>query len=142
MELVFRPWKCPEAKLEGNLAAKVAQDGLKKGQEGPRWRKIDPRWGRLSKPGGDMLGSPFLAILGPPGPSWAHLGPLSQPSCHPTSRLETSMAELLAPKANLASVAQHSTCPKHYYLHGFRRICYLPSSQHVTLNLTLQSSRN
>ena len=88
-----------------------------------------------------MLGSPFLAILGPPGPSWAHLGPLSLPSCHPTSPLDTSMAELRPPKPHLASFVEPSTCPEHCYLRRFREVCYLPSSQHVTLNLALQNPK-
>ena len=37
LDVLLRPWRCPEAKLEGNLAAKVAQDGLRRGQERPRW---------------------------------------------------------------------------------------------------------
>ena len=88
-----------------------------------------------------MFGSPYLAILGPPGPSWAHLGPLSQPSCHPTSPLDAFMAELRPPKPHLASFAKPSTCPKHCYLLRFSEVCYLPSSQHVTLNLTLQNPK-
>ena len=36
LAVLVRPWKCPKAKLDGNLAAKVAQDGPKRGQEGPR----------------------------------------------------------------------------------------------------------
>ena len=87
------------------------------------------------------MGSPFLAILGPPGPSWAHLGPLSQPSCHPTSPLGTSMAELRPPKPHLASFAEPSTCPEHRYLRRFSEVCYLPSSQHVALNLALQNPK-
>ena len=74
-----------------------------KPQVSPRWPQNGPQSVRqsLSKSGGHMFGSPYLAILGPPGPSWAHLGPLSQPSCHPTSPLGTSMAELRLPKPHL-----------------------------------------
>ena len=89
-----------------------------------------------------MLGSPFLAILGPPGPSWAHLGPLSQPSCHPTSPLGTFMAEVRPPKPHFASFVEPSTCPEHRSLRCFSEVCYLPSSQHVALNLTLQNPKN
>ena len=88
-----------------------------------------------------MFGNPFQAILGPPGPSWAHLGPLSQPSCHPTSPLGTSKAELRPPKPHLASFAKPSTCPEHRYLRRFSEVCYLPSSQHVALNLALQNPK-
>ena len=37
LKLVFRPWRCPEAKLDGSLAANMGQDSPKKGQEDPRW---------------------------------------------------------------------------------------------------------
>ena len=81
------------------------------------------------------------AILGPLGPSWAHLGSSLQPSCNPTSPLDAFIAELRPPKPHLASFAKPSTCPKHCYLRRFSEVCYLPSSQHVTLNLTLQNHK-
>ena len=122
---------------------KTPQDRPQKPQDSPRWPQNGPQNVRqsLGKSGGDMLGSPFLAILGPPGPSWAHLGPLSQPSCHPTSPLGTFMAEVRPPKPHLASFVEPSTCPEHRYLRRFSEVCYLPSSQHVALNLALQNPK-
>ena len=58
-----------------------------------------------------MFGSPFLVILGLHGPFWAHPVQHSQPNCHPTSPLDTSMAEIPASKLHLASFAKPSTCP-------------------------------
>ena len=81
------------------------------------------------------------AILGPLGPSWAYLGSSLQPSCNPTSPLDTFMAELRPPRPHLASMAEPSTCPEHCYLRRFSEVCYLPSSRHVTLNLTLQNHK-
>ena len=77
--------------------------------------------------------------MGPLGPPWAHLGPLSLPSCHPTSLWGTYIAEIRLPKPHLASFAKPSTFPKHNYVLGFSEVCYLPSSQHVIFDLALQS---
>ena len=46
-----------------------------------------------------------------------------------------------APTANLASFAKPSTCPKYNKLKGLCKVCHLPTSQHVNLNLTLQSPK-
>ena len=103
----------------------------------PKW----PRNGRQSstKSGGHSFGSLFLAILSPLGPSWAQLGSCLQPSYQPNSPLETSMAHIGPPKLHLASFAKPSTCPKHNFVSGLQKICYSPSSQHVTPDLALQS---
>ena len=77
------------------------------GPRSPNLAQDDPKmapktYGQsLSKSGSHMFGSPYLAILGPPGPSWAHLGPLSQPSCRPTSPLDAFIAELRPPRPHL-----------------------------------------
>ena len=63
------------------------------------------------------------------------------PSRHPTSPLDAFMSDKRAPKLHLASIAELSTCPKHCYLRRFSEVCYLPSSQHLTLNLTLQNPK-
>ena len=129
---------------------KTPQDRPQKPQESQRWPQNGPQnvWQSLSKSGGHMLGSPFLAILGPPGPSWAHLGPLSLPSCHPTSPLGTSKAGLRPPKLHLlrSDSASCKLCPaldlpRILYIKGLCKVCHLPASQHFNLNVTLQSPR-
>ena len=63
-ELLVWASRCPKAKLRSKLAAKVAQDRPKRGQEGPRWPKMGaqmaPEWSRhaLIKPGGAGQGLP------------------------------------------------------------------------------------
>ena len=61
-ELLVGAVRCPRTKLRSKLAARVAQDRPKRGQEGPRWPKMGakmaPKWSRrvLGKPeGGQSL---------------------------------------------------------------------------------------
>ena len=42
-ELVFRPWRCPRAKLEGNLAVKVAQEGPRRANRAQDGQKRAPK---------------------------------------------------------------------------------------------------
>ena len=88
-----------------------------------------------------MFGSACLAILGHLGPSWAHLGPCLQPSCHPTSPLDTSKSETRAPKPHFASFAKPSTCLEHCYLRWFSGVNHLSSLHHVTLSLALHNPK-
>ena len=76
MEVLVRPWRRPTAKLDGNLAAKVGQDGPKRGQEGPRWpEKGSPTYHhRIYSMIGARFGGHFGAILGYLGASGADLG--------------------------------------------------------------------
>ena len=59
-ELSVWALRCPKAKSSSRLVARVAQDGPKRGQEGPRWPKLGPKmapeWSRhaLSKPRGGV----------------------------------------------------------------------------------------
>ena len=88
-----------------------------------------------------MFESPCLAILGHLGTTWPHLGLFSQPSCHPTSPLEASVADRRDPRTYLASFAKPLTCLKHCCLRWFRTVSHVPSSQHVTLNLALHNPK-
>ena len=88
--------------------------------------------------------------------SWALLAPLGPILGHFSSQVAVQLRLwalpwpnkdfpnpiFCAPTANLASFAKPSTCPKHCYLRRFSEVCYLPSSQHVTLNLTLQNQKS
>ena len=62
--------------MDGNLAAKVAQDGPKRGQEGPRWpEKGSPTYHHRIYPMiAARFGGHFGAILGFLGASGADLG--------------------------------------------------------------------
>ena len=62
--------------MDGNLAAKVAQDGPKRGQEGPRWpEKGSPTYHhRIYSMIAARFGGHFGAILGFLGASEANLG--------------------------------------------------------------------
>ena len=45
LEVQRGPWKLPKAKLNGNLFAKVAQVGPKRGQDDPRGANIEAKRG-------------------------------------------------------------------------------------------------
>ena len=62
--------------MDGNLAAQVAQDGPKRGQEGPRWReKGSPTYHhRIYSMIGARFGARFGVVLGYLGASGADLG--------------------------------------------------------------------
>ena len=76
LDLLDRPQKLPNAKLDGNLVAKVAQDGPKWCQDGPRWpdkgsQTYDHRIYPLIAA---RVGGHFGAILGCLKVSGANLG--------------------------------------------------------------------
>ena len=74
----------------------------------------EPFWGHLS-----TCFSRYGRIMGPLGPSSAHLGPLLQPTCYSTSMLGTLMPKLTAPKLCLAGFAEPSRCPKPLFFQWF-----------------------
>ena len=79
------------------------------------------------------------------GPSWALLATLGSGLDHFRSkvaiqlRLWTPSCLMKISKAPLASFAKPSTCPEHCNAQRFSKVCSLPSSQHITLNLAPQN---
>ena len=88
------------------------QDCPQKPSDSPRWPRNGPQNVRQStgKSGDHMFGCTCLAILGHLGTTWAHLGLLSLPNCHPISPLEASVADRRDPRTCLASFAKPLTC--------------------------------